>query len=88
MAAVQTTVHVGADRVLRLELPVEERDCDVTVTVTVDSAQPGQVSGTGRGTDLPAPDFRRLVEAGIRVPPPGSWNARRVLRLKFSGDLY
>ena len=85
MTALQTTVHVGPDGILRLEVPVEERDRDVTVTITVSEPQITSETSAAGAVDPWAPYRARLEAAGLRVPPPGSWNARRIPLLKFDG---
>ena len=42
MTTIQTTAHIGRDGVLRLELPTDEREQDVEVTVLVQPSHASQ----------------------------------------------
>ena len=75
METIETTAHVGPDGVLRLEVPVTEKDRDVDVTLVVrpqdtSSRRPAESAGS-RGEN----------GASIRLPSPGSWNQETVVPL-------
>ena len=74
MRVIETTAHVGSDGMLRLEVPVEERERDVRVTVVMESPQPG-LPNQASPVDRWASCRTKLESAGIRVPPPGVDNS-------------
>ncbi len=75
MDAIEITAHIGPDGVLRLELPVSEKDRDVDVTVVVrpQDASPRRSAESvcSRGESGPS----------ILLPSPGSWNQETVVPL-------
>lgn len=85
MTAIQTTVHVGPDGMLRLEVPVEQRNRDVAVTVLVDEAMAGQGAAAQRGHDSWSSSRQQLEAAGVRVPAPGVSNPGPVTPIDLPG---
>jgi hypothetical protein len=84
MTAIQTTVHVGSDGMLRLAVPIQERDRDLTVTVTFDPTNRVSVPAANGGSDLTA-ERQRLVAAGIRVPTSRASTVRMMPPLDLAG---
>jgi hypothetical protein len=69
---------------LRLEVPVEQRDQDVHIAVVVESA--GTTSSEAELVgDMWAPIRSQLESAGMRVPPPGCKNAGLVSPIELPG---
>jgi hypothetical protein len=82
MRVIETTAHVGSDGVLRLAVPVAQRDRDVHVALVVDSAGP---AASASPADTWASVRPALEIAGIRVPPPGVDNPGAVKPLSLPG---
>lgn len=85
MTALHATIHVGPDGIVRLEFPVEQRNRDVTVTVTVANAEYAPQPAADVAADPWAPYRERLSAAGMSVPPPGSWTIRKAPPLRLPG---
>ena len=74
MQVIETTAHVGSDGMLRLEVPLEQRNQDVRVALVVEST-PAQKSTPDQTDDRWASVRDQLEGTGIRVPPPGINNS-------------
>ena len=68
MQIIEATAHVGGDGILRLEVPVAQRDRDVQVALVVESPPAPAAPGVDKWAAVRA----RLEAGGIHVPPPGS----------------
>ena len=84
MRVIETTAHVGPDGMLRLEVPLDERNQDVRVAVVVESA-PTRSSQPERSDDKWAAVRSQLEAAGFRVPPPGCTNSGPVNPIDLPG---
>ena len=73
MRVIETTAHVGDDGMLRLEMPLEQRNQDVRVAIVVESA-PYQSPASSPMADKWATVRERADAAGLRVPPSGMDN--------------
>jgi hypothetical protein len=92
MRVIETTVHIGSDGMLRLEVPVDARDQDVHVAVVVGPASPTasittaktpSMSNAAPSKDSWAPLRSRLAGTGLHVPAPGSWTHRQTAPMQF-----
>ncbi len=84
MSTIQLSAHVGSDGVLRLEVPVTERDRDVDVILVVRAQdEPPQREGAVPGQSGMADVASLVGENGvsIRFPPPGGWSGEPVAAL-------
>jgi hypothetical protein len=75
MDTIETIAPIGPDGVLRLEVPVSEKNRDVDVTVVVrplDTSLPQKGGSAG---------LRGGNGASIRLPSPGAWNQETVVPL-------
>ena len=70
MRIIETTAHVGADGMLRLEVPLEQRNQNVRVAVVVEST-PEQKPKPDQINDRWASLRGQLEGTGIRIPLPG-----------------
>ena len=70
MQVIETTAHVGEDGMLRLEMPLEQRNQDVRVAVVVESTPP-RLSASAATSDKWSSVRGQPGAAGLRVPPPG-----------------
>lgn len=87
MRVIETTAYVGADGMLRLEVPLEQRDQDVRVALMVES-QPPKVDAEPHSSSAHDPwaSYReKLKGSGIQFPAPGSWTPRGSAPLRFEG---
>ena len=84
MRVIETTAHVGNDGLLRLEVPLDERNQDVRVTVVVESPLPSAKEADSIA-DPWAPYRAKLEASGVQVPPPGAWHPRHGDPLRFDG---
>jgi hypothetical protein len=82
MRVIETTAHVGSDGMLRLEVPLEQRDGDVQVAVVVESSPALPPTSAA---DKWAPIRSHLEAAGMRVPPPGLGNAGPIEPVSLPG---
>lgn len=84
MQVIETTALVGSHGMLRLEVPLEQRDQDVRVAVVVESARAPSAAAETSG-DAWSAIRGRLEAAGIRVPPPGVNNTGPVTAIELPG---
>lgn len=84
MTAIERTVYVGPDGMLRLEIPVKERNRDVAVVVVVHD-EPAANRASDAREDSWAACRQKLEGAGMRVPPPGVTNAGPVVPVDLPG---
>jgi hypothetical protein len=85
MTAIQRTIHVGEDGILRLELPVDQKNRDLKVVVVVETSAPDESRSAPHTHDPWAIYRARLEAAGFRVPTPGSWAERQAAPLEVQG---
>ncbi len=71
MVTIQTKGRVGADGLLRLEVPCPQPGREVQVVLVIDA--------------LPAVPGTPLD--GIEIPEPGSWNDRPPIRVRFTDGI-
>jgi len=84
MRIIETTAHIGPDGMLRVEVPVDDRDKDVRVAVVVESMA-GQFPARQGNLDKWA-EFRARLEAhGLRVPPPWIDNPGEISPIALPG---
>jgi len=91
MLTIQTTGRVGADGMLRLEVPFPPPDRDVRVVVVIHE-QSAAAEIAPEAEDQWAAQRREAAAnpeawAGIRIPAPGSWNERQPVRLPSTEGL-
>jgi len=74
---------------LRLEVPLEQRNQDVRVAVVVESSRPftdeGAIEDRSAAIDPWSAYRTKLQAAGLRIPAPGSWTLRQAEPLCFDG---
>jgi hypothetical protein len=74
---------------LRLEVPIEQRDQDVRVAVVVESAQPQAALPSAVESSASIDPWGRYRDefksAGVDVPKAGSWSARQAEPLRYEG---
>ena len=70
MRVIETTAHIGDDGMLRLEMPLEQRNEDVRVAVVVASAPLRSITPEAV-VDRWASIRVEAGACGLRVPPPG-----------------
>jgi hypothetical protein len=75
METIELSAHVGQDGLLRIEVPVADRNRDVRVSLIVHPAAQGAPSSSAQGVGA-AP-----IET-IRAPLAGSWNREPVSMLE------
>ena len=68
MRIIETTAHVGSDGMLRVEVPIEQRDRDVNVALIIESPSAAVPKAS---IDKWASVRNRLEIGGLRVPLPG-----------------
>jgi hypothetical protein len=81
MKAVQFHSHVGADGVLKIEVPVGMTDADLDIVVIVSPA--GAAAGATDGSWPPnffEETFGCLAEYPLERPPQGEFETRNALR--------
>ncbi len=82
MQVIETTAHIGADGMLRIEVPVKRHQGEVRVAVVVESEQAQAVAAA---PDKWSPIRAQLVAAGISVPPLGKENSPQVEPVSLPG---
>ena len=89
MTTIQTQTYVGPDGVLKLELPVEERDRQVQVVVVVQAKETSMDQAHRSGTPAAgsSDQMARLAAAGMGVPERREWLPRSVPPLPTQGKL-
>jgi hypothetical protein len=70
MRVIETTAHIGDDGMLRLEMPLEQRNEDVRIAVVVESA-PLRSPKPEAIVDKWAAIRAQAGASSLRVPPPG-----------------
>ncbi|HET6250291.1 MAG TPA: hypothetical protein VFE47_21555 [Tepidisphaeraceae bacterium] len=83
MRIIETTAHIGSDGMLRLEVPLEQRNRDVRVAVVVESAIAQQRSEPV--DDQWAGVREKAKSAGIHTPPAGVVNCGPVEPIVLPG---
>jgi hypothetical protein len=89
MRVIETTARVGPDGILRLQVPIEQRDADVRVAAVVESAPPRPampLTDVKSASNDPRARYRgQLRSAGVDVPKADSWSTRQAEPLRFEG---
>jgi len=88
MVTIETTTHVGADGILRVEAPVALRNQDVRVVLVVQAHPSQRNDGEQEPATRDGAREARLKVAGIIPPPKGAWNSVPVeaLALEIPGS--
>ncbi|MFB3891070.1 MAG: hypothetical protein ACE15C_03495 [Phycisphaerae bacterium] len=76
MVTIEKTAHVSSDGILRVEVPVPERDKDIRFVLVVDTqvAAPVATEAEDHWKELREKLARNPGAAvGITLPPPGPW---------------
>lgn len=83
MRVFETTAHIGDDGMLRLEVPLEQRNQDVRVAVVVESAQPAAAGGATAAVPI-WEQFQAILEGVtpedvVNLPADGAANHDRYI---------
>lgn len=80
MRAVQFHSHVGADGVLKVEVPIGVTDTDLDVVVIVSPAETGAAIGGNWPPRFFEETFGALAEHRFERPPQGEYETRNALK--------